>query len=345
MAVLAAFPELFIELCRKAAAAYQNRHTNGYGATENQVLFFTAAVNRTPSRQRQGSDRPARACPDGQRADPSTIAATAHDVAAQLDGLSGEVVTGLKVGLHEPEHIAWRAFLRQLGPIQQRLARQFDQQLDRPTQEDALAKGLSKLLKLLQTMPDGAAIDGTADLYAFTQAYLQRGGALYNFRKPFWGYVFRMLYNECLHAVRQHKTNTKRFRTLEEALDLYSPEHTGFAEEEAGEAAFQEQIAQLRALLPQLIAAIAALPQKRRLVAAYTLAGRSQFWLALQLAAITAPTWYPTPERFTTDQQIAQQLAMTDNSVRANRRYGYQDIAKVSPALGRLYLTLIDVHF
>lgn len=345
MSALAAFPEFFTEVCRKATASSQNRRADGYCATANQVLFFTAAASRNPRAPQQPDPAHARSASDWTTVPPAIIAATASAVAAQLDGLSGEVVTGLKAGLQEKDTVTWSAFLRQLRPIQQRLARQFDYQLDQATQDDALSKSLSKLFKLIQTMPEGVAIEGAADLYAFTAHHLQRAGALYNFRKPFWAYVFRVLYNECLHALRRSRTDFKRFRTLEEALDLRSDSVESSAEDEESEAALQQQIDQLRLLLPRLFVAIEELPRKRRLVAAYTLAGRSQFRLALQLADVTAPTWYPAAETFTTDQQIAQQLEMTDNSVRANRRYGYQDIVNVAPALGRLFLVLIDVHF
>lgn len=345
MSALAAFPEFFTELCRKATDSSQNQRSDGYCATVNQVLFFTAAASRNPRSSHQKDSAHALQAHDWHAVPPTTIATIAPAVAAQLDGLSGEVVTGLKAGLQEKDTVTWGAFLRQLRPIQQRLARQFDYQLDQAAQDDALSKSLSKLFKLIQTMPEGVAIDGAADLYAFTAHYLHSVGALYNFRKPFWAYVFRVLYNEFLHALRRSKSDFKRFSTLEEALDLRSDRVESFVEEGESEAALQQQIDQLRLLLPRLFAAIEALPRKRRLVAAYTLAGRAQFWLALQLAEVTAPPWYPAAETFTTDQQIAQQLEMTDNSVRANRRYGYQDLVETAPALGRLFMILIDVHF
>lgn len=345
MSALAAFPEFFTELCRKATDSSQNQRRAGYYATANQVLFFTAAASRNPRSAPKKASAPTPAASDWHAVPPTTVATIAPAVAAQLAGLSGEVVTGLKAGLQEKDAVTWSAFLRQLRPMQQRLARQFDYQLDPSRQDDAISKSLSKLFTLIQTMPDGVTIDGAPDLYAFTDHYLQSVGALYNFRKPFWAYVFRVLYNEFLHALRRSKTDFNRFCTLEEALDLDSSPHERFVEDEESDAALQQQVDQLRLLLPRLFAAIEALPRKRRLVAAYTLAGRAQFWVALQLAEVSAPPWYPAAETFTTDQQIAQQLAMTDNSVRAHRSYGYQDMVKAAPALGQLFLVLIDVHF
>lgn len=336
------FSTTFLTLCQAAGAPFALRRVDGYHATDNQIVFFALATGRQRlPKRRETKEGDAYAVVIEER-DDAAITAIADAIAYQLTNASGEVVTSLRREITQSDSQAWSAFLVQMRTMLRQLAKRFGYPLASPTQDETLSKSLAKLLTLFHTMPLGSTLDGATDILAFSSAQLRNSGALYNFHKPFLNYVFGILHNELRRTLTKDAAHAKRIHSLDEAL-LLSSEPNVLSEEE--ESAYQQQLGQLQQLLPALFNAIDTLPRKRRQVAIYSLASRSQFTLALQLAVVPAPVSYPPRERYTTDLQIAEQLAMSANSVRANRNYAYRDLVAIDPVLGRLFATLIDVRF
>lgn len=335
--------DVFGALCQTVANAYPTQRTHGYRVTENQLFFFTTAANRPRhTKQLKGDTQYADDLVIGWQ-DESTFLAGAQAVAAQLDGLSGEVVSGLK----QQDPVEWSAFWTQLQCLQRQLPKQFDYQLDQGTQDEALAQCCIKVFNLIQSMPAAELIDGLPAILPYTRQRLQQPGALYTFRKPFLHYIFRILQNEFRRALQKVTNESTRVCSLDELLEIGV--EPALDEVDLGEvysaAEIQRLQSELQQQLTRLLAAIETLPRKRRQVAAYTLAGRPQFWSALKLTAIAAPAWYPLPEKYITDRQIAAELDMTDNSVRANRNHGYRALVAIDPAFGHLFSILSAVNY
>lgn len=323
-------PESFTAICREAATSYTTRR-NGYHSSPNQVAYFTFATER----KRFSTDHD-----DAWTAlERTTVVAQAGQVATQLDGISGVMVTALK----QEQHDAWVALLKELGVFRNQLMRRYGFQVDQATQDVAIADTLSKLLALIRSMVDGPTLDKSTTIIAYARQQLAQSGAIYHFGSPFFNYVFHMLRNEFHRFVQMAQRDHQRSVQIAEAYHLpFQFEELLDATNTTDENAQRQQ---LKELLRQLLSTITTLPRKRHQVAIYTLAARPQFWLALQVTGLPAPTGYPTAETYRTDRQIADRLKMTDNSVRVNRRHAYNSITETDPLQGELFLILVDVHF
>lgn len=331
-------PESFIAICHEEATSYTAQRI-GYHASPTQITFFTLAVGRKKHVKQHADDH--------VRYDVwptvDTIAAIniAGAVAAHLDGDSGTLVTGLKQ--ENPDE--WGALWVQLNGMRGKLIRRYEDQLDQSLQDAVLTETLSKLLAMIRSMPDGSLLDSHLNIFPFALSHLATCGALYNFCKPFPNYAFAILRNEFRRALEKVTAERNHVSALTEEYEL--PVGVVLEEFDGDEAEVKKstQRNQLKQLLPQLLAAIETLPRKRRLVAIYTLAGRPQFWLALELAEQHPPADYPTTQPYSTDQQIAVQLEMSDNSVRVNRSHAHRSIVEQDSQLGELFSALTNVHF
>lgn len=307
--------------CGQLANVYLTRR-QGYQPTTNQVLFFTLSWMRKKKFLNQ-IDRVWEVLIDRN-------ALTSHSkkVAFHLDGEDGEIITKLK----QKDELEWGSLLKQLKI-----------RLNNPQNisDAAISTSLFQLFVMLTRMIDGTVIDQTADVPTFVMGLPIASIKTYDFRGPFQAYAFTVAKNAIIKLSQGSKQDQKTYSLLEDLDILHDPISMLFENEEEHE----KQIKQLTSQLPELFAQIEILTPKRRMVAGYTLAARQQFWLAISLTHTIVPDWYPQKSLLFTDAEIGSALGMSENSVRANRKYAYEDIKRTAPELSDLYLTLTNVYY
>ncbi|MFN8496037.1 MAG: hypothetical protein U0350_51070 [Caldilineaceae bacterium] len=341
-------PEVILQICRQAANKYTTRR-HGYHATEQQIAFFVLSWLQN---QPANNPTPDKTHPTEQAvADHETLISnhTEH-VAHHLNGDSGELVTHLK----REDQMEWEAFFFALESMLRKLSRHYPYSTHIQLQEDVHVKVAMKLLDMVRQMVDGVTLDRCSDILQFVGEQREDPQKGYNFSSTFQNYAYIALRNAMFKALRKPPL-TYLFIASED-----EPGGEGVNEEKIVQPdgptadpaqrliSEEEEIAQQQKLtvdLAQLLAVIECLPRKRRLVAAYTLAARPQFWLAVDLTKSALPDWYPQKSLYFYDAEIAKALDMNENSIRANRWYVYKDLQAKAPELTRLFEVLSAAHF
>lgn len=337
MSVSPLSPESYVELCKTVSSAYTKRRDT-YDASQNQIAFFSlAALRRSYSKEERETYE--QRYEVWREIDGTEATGVAGNVAANLNGDSGDVVGGLKARQEEK----WAEFLTVFQSMRQKYHRSYAHQLDAMTQDELASQTVAKIIKLINEMPSGAYLEENKAIVEFAQKALANSGALYNFSSPFLHYVGSALRNTYLRYLKQIGRERKLQVPLEK-IENFALVSEPMVDDEQ-DAIEKAQLEQLKEQLPQLLVALESLPRKRRLVAIYTLAGRPQFRLAVKMAAIALPAAFPQLKEYATDEEIAEALGITANSVRANRNYAHRDLNGQNPALGALFLVLSNVHF
>ena len=151
--------ECFLTICEKAASQYCARR-NGYNASHNQIVYFSLAAGRKQLPKTNRSEK-VKFAVWGSQAEEELTGASAK-IAAELDGESGKLLTGLK----SERHLEWGAVWKALEHNKNNLRRAY-WQLDAGELDAAMSNSFTKMLALVRRMVKGPTLDESIEIIEF----------------------------------------------------------------------------------------------------------------------------------------------------------------------------------